>query len=91
MREVPVTQARIELADLVNRVAYTGERVALTRHGRPLAGLVPVEDLRRLESADGHGRIGFAPPEPAEPDRPARHRPHDAVARDRHRPSGDQR
>lgn len=94
MREVPVTQARIELADLVNRVAYTGERVALTRHGRPLAGLVPVDDLRRLESADAPGRIGFTPPEPSGPDRPdqpVKRRPHEAIAREHHHPTGDER
>jgi len=48
-REIPVTQARADLADLVNRVAYSGERVVLTRHGRPLAALVSAEDLERLE------------------------------------------
>ncbi len=63
---MPVTQARAELADLVNRVAYTGERVTLTRHGRVVAGLVSAEDLQRLAELDRParplGRIGFAPP-----------------------------
>ncbi len=34
--QLPVTQARAELADLVNRVAYAGERIELTRHGTPI-------------------------------------------------------
>lgn len=50
--EVPVTQARAEFADLVNRVAYGGERVVVTRHGKPIAALVPPSDLDRLESGD---------------------------------------
>lgn len=51
-REIPVTQARADLADLVNRVAYSGERVVLTRHGRTMAALVSAEDLERLEQID---------------------------------------
>lgn len=47
--EIPVTQARAELADLINRVVYGGERVVVTRHGKPLVALVSAEDLRRLE------------------------------------------
>jgi prevent-host-death family protein len=48
-REIPVTQARAELAELVNRVGYGGERLVLTRHGKPLAALVPASDLEILE------------------------------------------
>lgn len=68
--EVPVTQARAELAELVNRVVYGGERVVLTRHGKPLVALVSAADLRRLEEdadpADEQAistvsRVGSAP------------------------------
>jgi prevent-host-death family protein len=48
--DMTVTQARAEFADLVNRVAYTGERVALTRRGKIMAALVTAEDLELLES-----------------------------------------
>ena len=47
--EIPVTQSRAELADLINRVVYGGERVVVTRHGKPLVALVSADDLRRLE------------------------------------------
>ncbi|MBB1252967.1 type II toxin-antitoxin system Phd/YefM family antitoxin [Streptomyces alkaliterrae] len=49
--EIPVTQARAELADLINRVVYGGERVVVTRHGKPLVALVSAADLDALESA----------------------------------------
>ncbi|MEU4144570.1 type II toxin-antitoxin system Phd/YefM family antitoxin [Streptomyces parvulus] len=49
--EIPVTQARAELADLINRVVYGGERVVVTRHGKPLVALVSAADLERLEQA----------------------------------------
>ncbi|MFI5804880.1 type II toxin-antitoxin system Phd/YefM family antitoxin [Streptomyces sp. NPDC051561] len=48
--EIPVTQARAELADLINRVVYGGERVVVTRHGKPLIALVSAADLERLEN-----------------------------------------
>ncbi|MFC5903740.1 type II toxin-antitoxin system Phd/YefM family antitoxin [Streptomyces zhihengii] len=48
--EIPVTQARAELAELINRVVYGGERVVVTRHGKPLVALVSAADLERLEA-----------------------------------------
>ncbi|HEV7626860.1 MAG TPA: type II toxin-antitoxin system Phd/YefM family antitoxin [Streptomyces sp.] len=47
--EIPVTQARAALADLINRVVYGGERVVVTRHGKPLVALVSAADLERLQ------------------------------------------
>jgi len=49
MDSVTTAEARKQLAELVNRVAYGKERVVLTRHGRELAAVVPLEDLRLLE------------------------------------------
>jgi prevent-host-death family protein len=46
--EIPVTQARAELSDLVNRVVYGGERIVLTRHGKAVAAIVSATDLERL-------------------------------------------
>jgi prevent-host-death family protein len=57
-REVPVTQARADLAELVSRVGYSGERILLTRHGKALAALVPVSDLEELERPPAE--IGFS-------------------------------
>ncbi len=46
--EISMTDARAQLADLANRVAYGGEQVVLTRHGRPFVALISAEDLTRL-------------------------------------------
>lgn len=56
--EIPVTQARAELADLINRVVYGGERVVVTRHGKPLVALVSAADLERLEQVAGEPSEG---------------------------------
>ncbi|MEU3202694.1 type II toxin-antitoxin system Phd/YefM family antitoxin [Streptomyces cyaneofuscatus] len=58
--EIPVTQARAELADLINRVVYGGERVVVTRHGKPLVALVSAADLERLDGLDGLDGEGAA-------------------------------
>lgn len=52
--EIPVTQARAEFADLINRVVYGGERVVLTRHGKPLVALVSAGDVERLAGETPH-------------------------------------
>ncbi len=49
MDEVPTAEARRQLAELVNRVAFGKERVVLTRHGKAVAALVPIEDVSLLE------------------------------------------
>ncbi|MFJ4966417.1 type II toxin-antitoxin system Phd/YefM family antitoxin [Streptomyces sp. NPDC088729] len=50
--EIPVTQARAEFAELINRVVYGGERVVVTRHGKPLIAFVSAADLARLEQEE---------------------------------------
>lgn len=89
---VPFTEARAQLAELMGRVAYGGERIVLSRHGKPVVALVSIADLERLQAMDGGdaeqivtlGRSSFdraGPPAAA----PARRR--DIAAQDR--PPGD--
>lgn len=51
--KVRVTEAKAQLSELMARVGYGGERFVIERRGRPLAALVGVEDLKRLESERG--------------------------------------
>ncbi len=50
MREVQATEAKTRLAELL-RAVESGETVAITRHGRPVAHLVPAPAQRRANSA----------------------------------------
>ena len=52
MSEMALTEARLHLADVVNRAAYSGEGTYLTRHGRRLAAIVPVEVLEAFEALE---------------------------------------
>jgi prevent-host-death family protein len=52
MSERRVSEARESFSVTVNRVAFGGERVVLTRHGRRVAAVVPIEDLELLEQLE---------------------------------------
>jgi len=52
MSERRISEARESFSTTVNRVAFGGERVVLTRHGRRVAAVVPIEDLELLESLE---------------------------------------
>jgi len=50
MREVQASEAKTHLPHLLDEVEH-GETIVITRHGRPIARLVPDEDNRRAERA----------------------------------------
>ena len=45
----PASRARNSFSELINRVAFGGERIPIERHGKPVAAIVPIEDLEFLE------------------------------------------
>ena len=47
-----LTQARARFTESVNRVTYRGERILIQKHGRPVAALVPVEDLELIRELE---------------------------------------
>lgn len=49
---VTAAEARDQLAELINRAAYGKERVVVSRRGKPVAAIVPLEDLEELEAAE---------------------------------------
>lgn len=55
-KKVSVTEAKAHLSALMARVGYGGERYLIERRGKPLAALVGVEDLERLEGEDAPSR-----------------------------------
>ena len=51
MTETHVSIGRVkrDISELVNRVAYGGERIVFTSRGKPKAALVSIKDYQRLE------------------------------------------
>ncbi len=52
MSKVSTVEARDQLSTIINRAAFGKERVVLTRHGKELAAVVPIEDVRLLEELE---------------------------------------
>lgn len=48
-KTVPVREFRSRLADLLDEVAQRREHVTITRHGRPEAVVIPVDEYEALE------------------------------------------
>lgn len=58
--EISFVQARANLADAINRVAYGGERVIVRRHNKAVAALVSMDDLRLLEELEDRADLKAA-------------------------------
>lgn len=53
MRHVTTAEVRKNMAELVNRAAYGGERFVVTRHGKELVAIVPLADATLLDRVRG--------------------------------------
>lgn len=65
-------KARDQFSDIINRAHYRGARVILTRRGKPVAAVVPIEDVEALEEMEDRidveeARRRLESPEPAIP------------------------
>ncbi|WP_343602666.1 type II toxin-antitoxin system Phd/YefM family antitoxin [Mycobacterium sp.] len=49
MTTLPLTEAKAKLNELIDSAINTHERVTITRHGKPAAVLMSVDDLEALE------------------------------------------
>lgn len=52
MGKIGATELRKELAEALNRVAYSGERIVIDRNGKDIAAVVPMADLVRLQKLE---------------------------------------
>lgn len=52
MTNISTAEARNEFAEIINRASFGKERFVLTRRGKKLAAIVPVEDMELLEELE---------------------------------------
>lgn len=52
MKTLESSQLRSGMAEALNSVAFAGERIAISRHGKKVAVLVSVDDLAVLEAVE---------------------------------------
>ena len=50
--KLTASSARQNFSDMVNRAAYGGERIIVHRRKKPVAAVVPIEDLELLEKIE---------------------------------------
>jgi prevent-host-death family protein len=49
MKQITTAEARKHLSELLNRAAYGKERFVVTRHGKQLVAIVPLEEVTLLD------------------------------------------
>ena len=52
-----IGQVKRDISELVNRVAYSGDRILLTSRGKPKAALISIEDYERLKRQEHEARL----------------------------------
>lgn len=62
-QSITASELRTNFNDFVNRTAYAGERFIVHRYGKPIAVMVTLEDLRRIEEIKAALQSGTPLPE----------------------------
>lgn len=57
---VPLAEARKTLGDIVGRVSYGNEHFVITRNGKSVAGMVPLQDIELLQMLKDHADLEAA-------------------------------
>jgi prevent-host-death family protein len=52
MGQVNTVDARAQFSEIINRAAFAKERVTLTRRGKEIVAVVPIEDVKLLEALE---------------------------------------
>ena len=67
MEKVSAAKARGRFADIIGQVSYAKERITVTRRGKAVAAVIPIEDLEILEAIEDRVDIEEARKALAEP------------------------
>ena len=60
MAELTTVQVRAQLSEVINRAAFAKERIFLTRRGKRIAAIVPIDDIDLLEALEDKVETDFA-------------------------------
>jgi len=52
MGQINTVNARAQFSEIINRAAFGKERVTLTRRGKEIVAVVPIEDVKLLEALE---------------------------------------
>jgi prevent-host-death family protein len=51
-QSISVMDFRKRIGDILSRVHYTGEQFVIERNGEPVAAIIAIDDLKRLQTLD---------------------------------------
>jgi prevent-host-death family protein len=60
MTRVNTSKLREDLSDTLNKVAFKGERVVLSRNGKDVAAIISIEDFKLLEDLEDRIDLSLA-------------------------------
>ena len=60
MSELSLSEARDHLGEIVSKAEHARERTVLTRHGKAVAAVVSIDDLRGIEAAEDEADLAAA-------------------------------
>ncbi|MEN6560579.1 MAG: type II toxin-antitoxin system Phd/YefM family antitoxin [Acidobacteriota bacterium] len=66
MIPIPITEVKAGISGLVERLLNLKEHIVITKHGRPVAALIPYDDWEELTASKAGGLASV--PAPAEDD-----------------------
>ena len=55
--QVSIGRVKREISELLNRVAFGGERIVLTSRGKPKAVIVSLEDYERIQQTEAQTQL----------------------------------
>jgi len=55
--QISIGRVKREISELVNRVAFGGERIVLTSRGKPKAVIISLDDYEKIQQTDADARM----------------------------------
>lgn len=55
MEKIPLTLAKARFSELVERLILKKEHIVITKHGKPVAALMPFEEWERQQAGESGG------------------------------------
>jgi prevent-host-death family protein len=54
---VTITEAKAKLSEIVNRICVSKEKISITRKGKPVVVILPIEEYERLSNQGKKGLV----------------------------------
>ena len=58
LKDISVAEAKSKFSEMIARTIYTGERFIVRRRGKPVAAIVGIDDLKKIQLTDSSEDTG---------------------------------